>query len=78
MLVVVCWRLWYRRSKFIHENQLLPASDIYAWSSSFVSDFDAANSGASGAAGPVGSMPRNGISFAFCSPTWTSLSLPAS
>ncbi|KAL5756274.1 hypothetical protein ACOSQ2_021020 [Xanthoceras sorbifolium] len=47
LLVVVLWRCWYRRNKLLHENIVLPAIDIVAWSSNFLHEFDAVNSATS-------------------------------
>ncbi|KAL5823057.1 hypothetical protein ACOSQ3_021001 [Xanthoceras sorbifolium] len=47
LLVVVLWRCWYRRNKLLHENIVLLAIDIVAWSSNFLHEFDAVNSATS-------------------------------
>ncbi|KAK1571845.1 hypothetical protein Q3G72_023991 [Acer saccharum] len=43
VLCYVWWRIWHRRNVAFHNNQLLPASEICEWVSSFCNEFRSAN-----------------------------------
>ncbi|TXG72826.1 hypothetical protein EZV62_001405 [Acer yangbiense] len=42
-LCVIWWRVWHRSNMAVHNNILLPVSDICAWVDNFCSDFQDAN-----------------------------------
>ncbi|KAH7576834.1 hypothetical protein JRO89_XS01G0158800 [Xanthoceras sorbifolium] len=42
-LLVLLWRVWYRRNRFVHTGLLDNSEDILCWSNSFLHDFQVAS-----------------------------------
>ncbi|KAK0592975.1 hypothetical protein LWI29_028449 [Acer saccharum] len=40
---LIFWRVWFRRNRLIHDNQLLDITEVVPWASSFHAEFKGAN-----------------------------------
>ncbi|KAL5806145.1 hypothetical protein ACOSQ4_028878 [Xanthoceras sorbifolium] len=43
VLVIVFWRIWFRRNRIIHDKIILCSKDVVDWAYSFLEEFTAAN-----------------------------------
>ncbi|TXG71533.1 hypothetical protein EZV62_000112 [Acer yangbiense] len=43
LLCIIWWRVWHRRNKAVHNNNILPAAEIYDWGCNFITDYRGAN-----------------------------------